>query len=121
MKRLVSALLVAALAGCNPLFFATGLLVLDELDVLHNETDDFVLINEPNDFYRSADHHDYQGTEVYYWQNCGNQAILDAEVQPSCPNDVYVDIFDAEGTLVFNTLLCAHDCGRKVDWPPMPI
>ena len=120
MKRLATALLVATLAGCDPVTLVTGLIILDELGVINDETDHFTLGNEPNEFYRSADHHDYQGTEVYYWQNCGNQAILDAEVQPSCPNDVYVDIFDAEGTQVFNTLLCAHDCGKKVDWPPMP-
>jgi hypothetical protein len=100
--------------GCDPL----GLLVLNEL-FSGDETENFSLVNRPDYFYRSADHHDYHNREVYDWRNCGEQALVDLEVTPSCPNDVQVMIYDAENVLVYRETFHAPHCfeGKK-DWSP---
>ena len=99
--------------SCDPLTQA----ILDEV---LEETSNFKLINQQDLFYREADHHEYKGSEVYHWRNCGESAVVDAEVEPSCPNDMIVHIYDAEDALVFAAKFCAQDCWHgKKDWPPM--
>src|SRR5688572_2477996 len=112
--RYGAGLAVALLWGCDPLSQKL-------LEAVQKETENFVLINQPNYFYRSADHHGFKARESYAWRNCGETAIVDLEVEPSCPNDVTVSVRDAEGTLVFLDTFHAPHCGRgKKDWPPMP-
>ena len=108
-------LLLVACGGCDPLSEA----VIDRfLDEVSEETENFELVNQPDNFYRKADHHGYKGVEVYTWTNCGERALVDGQVRPSCPNDVFLSIFDAEGTLVFQNHYCAPDCDNGViDWP----
>ncbi len=113
--RYAALVAAAALAGCDPL----SLLVLDAV-LSPKETEHFVLINQPNYFYRSADHHDFKAAESYAWRNCGPTALVDLEVKPSCPNDVTVNLYDAEETLVFSDTFHAPHClvDQKKDWPP---
>ncbi len=102
--------------GCDPL----GLLVLNAINPA-DKTEHLVLINEPDFFFRSADHHKFKATETYEWRNCGTAALVDLEVKPSCPNDVTVRLYDAEDTLVFDHTFHAPHCFHgKEDWPPMP-
>jgi hypothetical protein len=106
-------LAVLLLGGCDPL-------AMKVLNSLQKETENFVLVNRPNYFYRSADHHDFKAEESYAWRNCGETAIVDLEVEPSCPNDITVSVSDAEGTQVFLDTFHAPHCGRgKKDWPPV--
>jgi hypothetical protein len=102
--------------GCDPL----GMLVVNAVHP-PEKTEHLVVINEPDFFFRSADHHDFKAVETYEWRNCGTAALVDLEVTPSCPNDVTVRIYDAEDALVFDHTFHAPHCfhGKK-DWPPMP-
>jgi hypothetical protein len=114
--RLSLAFLAVGGTGCDPLSqaFLEAALSLEE-------TENLVLINEANLFFRSADHHDFKAHETYAWRNCGETAAVDLEVEPSCPNDVTVILHDAEGTLVFSETFHAPHCGQgKKDWPPVP-
>lgn len=114
--RLALVLLAWGGAGCDPV----TLLVLNALRS-EDETEHLVLINEPDYFYRSADHHDFHGTETYAWRNCGDAALVDLEVTPSCPNHVKVLLYDAEDALVFSHTFHAPHCWEgKKDWDPKP-
>ncbi len=111
--RYVGLLLTAFLTSCDPL-------ALELLEMIQDETENFELVNKPKYFYRKADHHNFKSTETYAWRNCGETAIVDLEVEPSCPNDVTLSIYDAESTLVFLDTFHAPHCGKgKKDWPPV--
>jgi hypothetical protein len=111
MRYMAAAAAAALLASCDPVAQAV-------LNALQKDTENFVLINHPNFFYRSADHHDFKASEAYAWRNCGETAVVDLEVEPSCPNDITVNIRDAEETLVFSDTFHAPHCGKgKKDWP----
>ena len=118
MRLLAVVALGVVVTGCDPVTAGLALKLMDEVN---KETDNFELVNQTDTFYRKADHHDYHETEVYTWHNCGEQALVDVEVTPSCPNDIYISLYDAEGTAVLVTKLCAPDCfhGKK-DWDPIP-
>lgn len=99
--------------GCDPL-------TKEILEAVQEKTSRFELVNEANYFYRKADHHNFKSSESYAWRNCGETAIVDLEVEPSCPNDITVRLRDAEGTLVFDDTFHAPHCGQgKKDWPPV--
>lgn len=121
MLRAVLLFAAAALVGlvsCEPVTIGMALLAATTGE---EETENFVLINEPDTFFRSADHHNFKGFEVYSWRNCGEAALVDLEVLPSCPNDVTVTIYDAEDVLVYTDTYHAPHCGKgKKDWPPVP-
>jgi hypothetical protein len=116
-KRLPFLGVFALLLGCDPLglWMATEVLAPDE-------TEHLVLRNEPNDFYRKADHHKFRKTESYAWENCGTQAVVDCEVKPSCPNHWNIKIWDAADVLVFDNTFHAPHCWKfkRKDWDPMP-
>ncbi|HEX7900132.1 MAG TPA: hypothetical protein VF950_20355 [Planctomycetota bacterium] len=106
--------MLGLLCGCDPVS-------QEILEEILKETDNFVLVNRANYFYRSADHHKFKAVESYAWRNCGATAVVDLEVEPSCPNDVTVNVYDAENTRVFSDTFHAPHCGQgKKDWPPMP-
>jgi hypothetical protein len=111
--RYAPPLVVLLLGGCDPLS-------KEILEELVEETANFELVNLPNHFYRRADHNNFKSAETYAWRNCGGTAIVDLEVEPSCPNDVTVNLRDPEGTLVFSETFHAPHCGQgKKDWPPL--
>jgi hypothetical protein len=116
MKRLVGLLVLAALVpGCNPIVIGAVLAAAKE-----PETEHLKVINETNYFHRSADHHDFKSTETYTWHNCGEQAVVDGEVTPSCPNDITIRILDADKVEVFLQTYHAPHCFKgKKDWDPL--
>jgi len=114
MARTVAALCLAATVSCDPLTLAV-------LDSITEDTENFQLRNQTDEFYRKADHHDFKSTETYDWHNCGEQAQVTVSVKPSCPNDATVTIFDAEGKQVFaKTFHAGHCWGGKKSWDPLP-
>lgn len=86
-----------------------------------DKIDNFKLSNEPNVFYRSADHSNYHDTETYEWQNCGEVATVEGEGRPSCDNHVRIRLYDASGTQVLDTRFHSSHCfhGKRV-WEAMP-
>lgn len=116
MKRIAGLLLLAAVVpGCNPIVIAAVLAAAKE-----PETEHLKVINETNHFHRSADHHGYKGVETYTWHNCGDQAVVDGEVTPSCPNDITIRILDADKVEVFLQTYHAPHCFKgKKDWDPL--
>jgi hypothetical protein len=112
--RYTPILAVLLLGSCDPLS-------QEVLEAIQKETENFELVNRPNYFYRKADHHNFKASETYAWRNCGETAVVDLEVEPSCPNDVTVTVRDAEGAAVFADTFHAPHCGQgKKDWPPLP-
>ncbi len=116
MNRLSRLILLAAIVpGCNPLLVPVLLKALNP-----PKTENKVVSNEPGHFYRKADHHDFHDTETYTWHNCSEQALVDGEVTPSCPNCIQIRMWDSEGTLVFDEGFHAPHCFRKKkDWDPV--
>jgi len=116
VRRLFAFLaLTVVVPGCNPIVIGILATVMKA-----PETEHFELINETDYFHRSADHHDFKSTETYTWHNCGEQALVDGDVEPSCPNDVTIKIWDAEMTIVFEQTYHAPHCGKgKKDWDPV--
>jgi hypothetical protein len=109
-------LLAAFVPGCNPLLIAA--LVYQAANP--PKTEHKSVVNETDYFHRSADHHDFHDVETYTWHNCGEQALVDGEVKPSCPNDINITIWDAEGTMVFDQIYHAPHCFKgKKDWDPV--
>lgn len=100
MRSLMAILGAAALAACDPLN------ELAQLDHGHSDTEDLLVVNEKDSFYREASHHGYTGTETYTWRNCGEAATVDVdENDPGCYTEgatLRIEVTDAEGTLVFD-------------------
>lgn len=121
-RRALLLLLCPAIAGCGPAAIPALVMTAAVAAATYDphEISDFELVNEHDHFYREADHFDYHGTEVYEWRNCGEVASIGGEATPSCPNEIHVAIFDAEGARVFeNTFHAGHcDGGRRL-WDPV--